>query len=142
MKTIIITIVTFILGYITGIYLPRKFRKKDKMPKISISPFQESQNYFDITNHGGDILNLKIETFWLQDGVKQKREMTRFLNASEEPAFGHSHNCNALKNGETKKVIGCPLYSDDGKIEVSIRGTDTMGGQYKENLILANKVKK
>ena len=63
METIIIATITFILGAISGIYLPKKFRKEDKMPKISISPFQESQNYFDITNHGGDILDLKIKIF-------------------------------------------------------------------------------
>lgn len=142
METIIIAIATFILGYITGVYLPMKFRKEDKTPKISISPFQERQNYFDISNHGGDILNLKIEIFWLQDGANQKRDMTSFFNSSEDPTFGHPHNCNALKNGETKKVINCPLYSDDGKIKVSISGTNTMGGQYKENSILTNKVKK
>lgn len=142
METIIIAIVTFVLGYVTGVYLPMKFRKEDKTPKISISPFQERQNYFDITNHGGDILDLKIEIFWLQDGVKQKRDMTNFFNATEDPAFGHPHNCNALKSGETKKVTNCPLYSDDGKIEVLISGTDTIGEQYKEKLILINKIKK
>lgn len=142
METIIIAIVTFILGYVTGVYLPNKFRKEDKTPKISISPFQERQNYFDITNHGGDILDLKIEIFWLQDGVEQRRNMTNFFNATEDPSLGYSHNCNALKKGETKKVVNCPLYSDDGKIKVVVRGIDAIGEQYKEDLILENKIKK
>lgn len=142
METIIIAIMTFILGYIAGVWLPLKFRKEDKTPKISTSPFQERQNYFDITNHGGDILNLKIEISWLQDGVKQKREMVNFFNSTEDPTFGHSHNCNALKRGETKKVINCPLYSDDGKIEVFINGVDIGGQTYKEKLILRNNLKK
>ena len=142
METTIIAIITFVLGYVTGIYLPKKFRKEDKIPKISISPFQERQNYFDITNHGGDILNFKIEIFWFQDATKQKREMNNFFNFNEDPAFGHPHNCNSLKKGETKKVINCPLYSDDGKIEVSIMGKDTNGQIYKENLILKNNIKK
>ena len=142
METIIIAIVTFLLGYITGVWLPLKFRKEDKTPKISISPFQTRQNYFDITNHGGDILNLKIVIFWFENGVKHNREMLNFFNSTENPTLDHSHNCNALKKGETKKVINCPLYSDDGNVEVSISGTDVSGKNYTENSILKNNLKK
>ncbi len=85
METIIIAIVTFALGYVTGIYLPKKFRKEDKTPKISIGPFQERYLYFDIINHGGDILNLAIEIFWLQDGTKQSRIITRFGSSNNDP---------------------------------------------------------
>lgn len=138
METIITAIVTFILGYIAGIWLPLKFRKEDKTPKISIGPFQQSQNYFDITNHGGDILNLKIKIFWLQDGVRQQREMNNFFNSNEDPLFGHPHNSNSLKKSETKKIINCPSYSDDGKVEVAIQGEDVSGQIYKEQLILEN----
>ena len=142
MENIIIVVIGLIITYISGIYLPKKFRKKDKRPKISIGPFQEKQNYFDVTNHGGDILNLKIEISWLQEGNKQKRKMNNFFNSNENPAFGYPHNCNSLKSGETKKVIDCPLYSDDSNIEVLITGKDINGQKYKENLILKNKIKK
>lgn len=137
MENIIIGVVTFILGYITGIWLPLKFRKEDKVPKISISPFQERQNYFDITNHGGDILNMKIEIFWLQDGTWQNRVMNDFFNYDEDPALGRSHKCNTIKRGETKKVINCPSYSGQGKVEIAICGKDITGQTYKENFILS-----
>ncbi len=142
METIIIAIITFVLGYITGVYLPLKFRKEDKTPKISISPLQKRQNYFDITNHGGDILNLKIEIFSLQDGIKQKIEMDKFFNADEDSISKLAHYCNSLKKGETKKVMGCPLYSDNGKIEVFITGKDINNQAYKEKLILKNNLRK
>ena len=142
MENIIIAVITFILGYIAGIWLPKKFRKEDKMPKISIGPLQDRQNYFDIINHGGDILDLKIEISWLHDGIRQKKEMTDFFNSAEDPTFGHSHKCNTLKSGETKKVINCPAYSDNGKVEVSINGIDITGQTYKEGLILNNNLKK
>lgn len=138
METWIIGVLTFILGYFAGIYLPNKFRSEDRRPKISISPFQERQNFFDITNHGGDILNLKIKISWLDNGIKQEREMKNFFNSSEDPAFGHPHFCNALKKGETKKVINCPMYSDDEKVEVNITGTDVAGKEYLDKKILQN----
>lgn len=130
---------TFILGCVTGIYLPKKFRSEDRKPKISISPFQERQNFFDITNHGGDILNLNITISWLDNGVKQEREMKRFFNSSEDPAVGHPHFCNSLKNGETKKVIDCPVYSDDEQVNVYISGTDIASKEYKDKKVLINK---
>lgn len=139
--TIIIAIATFILGYIAGIYLPQKFRKEDKTPKISIGPFQERQNYFDITNHGGDILNLKIKIFWLQEEKKQERKMENFFGADEDPAFVSSHKCNTLKKGETKKVVHCPMYSDNGKVEVIINGEDVAGKKYNDKLTLKNNIK-
>lgn len=139
METWIIAGFTFILGCITGIYLPRKFRSEDRKPKISISPFQERQNFFDITNHGGDILNLKIVISWLDNGIKQEREMKRFFNSLEDPATGHSHFCNSLKKGETKKVIDCPVYSDDEQVVVDIRGIDVTGKEYKDEKVLINK---
>lgn len=140
--TIIIAIPTIMLAFVAGVWLPSRFRKEDKTPKISISPFQERQNYFDITNHGGDILNLKIEIFWLQDGAKQNRKLTNFFNFIEDPTFGQPHNCNALGKGETKKITDCPLFSDDGKIEISISGTDVTKQMYRETLILKNNFKR
>jgi len=139
--TIIIAIATFILGYIAGIYLPQKFRKEDKTPKISIGPFQESQNYFDITNHGGEILDLKIKILWLQDGERKERKMEDFFGANEDPTFASSHKCNALKKGETKKVINCPMYSDNREVEVIIDGEDIIGKKYSNKLILKNNIK-
>jgi len=139
METWIIAILTFILGYFTGVYLPSKFRSEDRRPKISISPFQERQNFFDITNHGGDILDLKIKISWQDNGVKQERETKRFFNSSEDPAVGHPHFCNTLKKGETKKVIDCPVYSDDEKVEVNISGTDIAGKDYSDKIKLQNK---
>lgn len=138
METWIIAILTYILGYFSGIYLPRKFRSEDRKPQISISPFQERQNFFDITNHGGDILDLKIKILWQDNGVKQDREMKRFFNSSEDPAVGHPHFCNTLKRGETKKVIDCPVYSDDEKVQVLISGTDIAGKEYLDEKILQN----
>lgn len=142
METIITAVITFMLGYITGVWLPLKFRKEDKEPKISISPFQERKHYFDITNHGGDILNLQIKISWLQDGIKQTREMINFFNSTEDPTFGYPHSCNALKKGETKKVTNCPLYSDDGKIEVHVNGVDVTNKVYEEMFVLKNSLKK
>lgn len=138
MENFLIAIGTFIIGYVTGIYLPLKFRKEDKTPNISISPFQERQNYFDVTNHGGDILDLTISIAWLQDSVRQTRSLTSFFNYNEDPALGYPHNSSALKRGETKKVINCPLYSDKGEVEVTINGRDVSGKTYSNNLILKN----
>ncbi len=143
MRAILIEIiVTFVLGYITGVYLPIKFRKEDKAPKISISPFQKRHNYFDITNHGGDILELKIKIFWLQDGKEQEKEMTDFLDSNADTTFGLPYKCNALKKGETKKVMHCPLHSDNGEVKVSVCGIAVDGQSYNEKVILKNEVKK
>lgn len=139
METWIIAILTFILGYFTGVYLPKKFRLEDRKPKISISPFQERQNFFDITNHGGDILDLKIIISWLDNGIRQEREMKKFFNSSEDPAVGHPHFCNSLKKGETKKVIDCPVYSDDEQITVYVSGADITGKDYSDKIKLQNK---
>lgn len=142
MENILITIGTFILGYFTGVYLPKKFRKKDNKPKISIGPFQERYNYFDVTNHGGDILNLAIEIFWLQNGIKLSKKIERFGTSNSAPLRENPHNCNSLKKSETKKAYECPVYSDDGKVEVIINGEDIGGQKYKEIFILQNKIKK
>jgi len=139
--TIIIAIATFILGYVTGVYLPQKFRKEDKTPKISIGPLQGRQNYFDITNHGGDILNLEIEISWLQEGKKEKRKMEDFFNKNEDPALRYPHKCNSLKKGETKKVTNCPMYSDNSKVKVVINGEDVTGKKYNNILTLENNIK-
>ncbi|MFA6537738.1 MAG: hypothetical protein WCT18_05075 [Patescibacteria group bacterium] len=87
-------------------------------------------------------MDLKIKIIWLQDGVNQQREMNDFFNANEDPAVCSPHKCNSLKSSETKKVINCPIYSGDGKIEVLISGTDILGGHYTEKQILTNKLKK
>ena len=137
--SIIAILVTAIFGYF-GIYLPYKFRKEDRAPRISISPFQDG-NYFHITNHGGDILDLKIKITWLQDKQTYERDLDDFFHANEDPRFGTSHKSNTLKRGETKKVVSCPLYSDDGLVKISISGTDINGKEYKKNLTLQNKVK-
>ena len=141
METLIIPVLTFILGCVARVYLPKKFRSEDRAPKISISPFQERQNFFDITNHGGDILDLKTIISWLDNGVSQEREMKNFFNSSEDPAFGHSHFCNSLKHGETKKVINCPMFSDDERVNIFITGSDILGKEYKDEKILINKKK-
>ena len=138
METIILAIITFVLGYFTGVYLPQKFRKEDAMPKVSISGLQERQNYFDITNHGGDVLNFKIKISWLQDGVNKTRDMDKFFNFDEDPALGHPHNSSSLKKGETKKVINCPLYSENGLIKISVVGNDINDRVYEESLTLKN----
>ncbi|MCX6786109.1 MAG: hypothetical protein NTZ18_04670 [Candidatus Komeilibacteria bacterium] len=138
---IILPILTFIIGCVASVYLPKKFRKEDRIPKISISPLQEHQLYFDITNHGGDILNLNIEIFWLQEGVKQNRKMENFFGPTEDPTFGHSHKANSLKKGETKKVIGCPSFSDNGEVAVIIMGNDINGKTYSEKLTLKNNIR-
>ncbi len=129
---IIKIIIPFVLGYITSIYLPLRFRKEGKIPKISISPFQAKYNYFDITNHGGDILNLEVEINWLQVGEKQTRKMLKFSNIEDNLLAGHYHKCNALKKGQTKHILECPSVSDDKKIEVAIKGEDLNGKTYKE----------
>ena len=139
---IISLLITFGLGYLTRVYLPLKFRREDKTPKISISPFHEGQNYFEITNHGGDILNLKIEISWGQDGKKETRTMIDFFNKNEDPAFGHPHKCNSLLKGESKKLIHCPMYSDNGEVKVSIAGESVNGKKYEDLLILKNISKK
>lgn len=139
--TIIFTIGGIIIGLIGGIFLPQKFRKEDTLPKISIGPFQEYQNYFEITNHGGDILNMKISISFLQEGDEKKRRMEQFFNASEDSVLGTSHKCDSLKKGETKKVVNCPLFSDDGKVLVRVEGKSLSNKQYVGNFILENKIK-
>ncbi len=138
--TLITFLLLFLLGYITGVYLPIKFRREDKKPKISISPLQEEQLYFNITNHGGDILNLSIEIFWLYEGEQKRREMDNFYDFNENPIFGNPHKANSLKRGETKKVINCPRFSDDGNITVIIDGNDINEKQYTQKLVLKNNI--
>jgi hypothetical protein len=141
MITIIIAIATLIIGYFAGVYYPLKFRKDDRKPKISIGPFQDWQNYFDITNHGGDILNLTIKIIWVHDGKKQERKMEDFFTSTENPVHDHPHKCNSIKKNETKKVINCPTYSDDGKVKVIINGVDLDGEIYSVEPILENHLK-
>lgn len=84
---------------------------------------------------------MKIEICWLRDAIEQRQNMNSFFNSTEDPAFDHSHNCNTLTRGE-KKVINCPVYSDNGNIEVLVSGKDMAGREYREKLILKNKIKK
>jgi len=139
--TILIAIITFALGYVSGIYLPNKFRKDDKKPIISISPFQEKHNYFDITNHSGDLLDLKIRISWLQAGKTEKREMNDFFNSTDDPVLSRSHKCNSLKKGESKKVAHCPMYSDNGKVEVSIEGKNIDDREYNKKITIRNLIR-
>ena len=136
--TLLIAIGSLALGYITGVYLPLRFRQDDKKPKISIGPFQTRQNYFEITNHGGDLLNLAVRINWLQDGTSKNRPMESFFHAHEDPATALPHQLNSLKKGETKKVSNCPAYSDTGEVTVFINGKDIDGREYSDILILEN----
>lgn len=138
--TIISFLVTFILGYFAGIYLPLKFRRDDKKPKISIGLLQVQQNYFEITNHGGDIINLSMEISWLQEEKNKKREIKSFFNSKEDPALASPHICSCIKKGETKKVSDCPMYFDNGKVNVFVRGEDVDGGKYSKVFILKNTI--
>lgn len=138
---IVTFIATFILGYFTGVYIPLKFRKEDKIPKISIGPFQENQNYFEITNHSGDILNMIVKISWKQENKMKGRELEDFFDKNDDPALGYSHKCNSLKKGETKKVIDCPMYSDNGQVKVIVNGEDVAGKPYHTELVLRNKIK-
>ena len=132
---------TFIIGYFAGVYMSLKFRKEDKKPKISISPFQGNQNYFEITNHSGDILNMKVKITWRERAVLQSRKLEDFFGGNDDPALGYSHKCNCLKKGETKKVVNCPMYSDNGIINVIVTGFDVTDKPYYEKLILRNKIR-
>ena len=108
--TIIFSLTSLIIGFIAGIYLPRKFRKDDKKPIVSIGPFQERFNLFEITNHGGDLLRLVIAIKWLRDGKEEPRTLTKFLNATDDPLRDKSHMPGSLKKGETKKLVNV-LYT-------------------------------
>ena len=138
--TIIISSATFILGYFAGIYLPLKFRKDDKKPKISVGLLQGQQNYFEITNHGGDIVNLSMEISWLQEEKIEKREIKSFFNSNEDPALMSSHMCGCIKKGETKKVSSCPMYSDNGEVNVFLKGEDIDGRKYNKVFVLKNTI--
>jgi len=132
---------TFITGYFVGVYLPLKFREEDKKPKISIGPFQDNQNYFEITNHSGDILNMKVKITWLEKNILQNRKLEDFFNKNDDLALAYSHKCNCLKKGETKKVGNCPTYSDNGIVNVRVTGLDVADKPYNEKLILQNKIR-
>lgn len=129
-------LVGLIIGFVSGIYLPIKFRSEDKTPKISVSPFQERQNYFDITNHGGDLLDMEINISWLQDGKSEPehRTITNFFYENEDPAMGHHHKCNSLKKGETQKATECPSYSNDGEVNINVTGKNIDGAPYERAL--------
>ncbi|MFZ5391204.1 MAG: hypothetical protein ACOZAJ_02940, partial [Patescibacteria group bacterium] len=120
---------------------PYRFRKEDKLPVISISKLQTPQLYFDITNHGGDILNLRVQIKWLQESIAKEREMNNFFNENDNPSITHSHKCNSLRKGEVKKVDGCPMYSDNGEIKVIVSGEDIDGKRYEKELKLNNEIK-
>ncbi len=135
-----------LIGIFTGIFT-WLFSKSWKEPKIIIGLFQENQNYFNITNLGEDILNLKITISWSQDGRKEEREMKNFLNNYESPdsvKYSDHSNCTILKYNETKKVFDCPKYSDDWKVEIFITGTNINNEPYnnKKPFILKNYIKK
>ena len=134
--------VSLVVGFVGGIYLPRKFRNDDKKPVISISPFQERFNLFEITNHGGDLLQLAVAIKWLQNGKEESRILTRFLNSSDDPLRDRLHLPGSLKKGETKKVCECPLYSDNGNVEVRVSGQSVDGVEYFKIFNLKNEQKK
>ncbi|MEK7657597.1 MAG: hypothetical protein AAB366_00125 [Patescibacteria group bacterium] len=140
--TIIFSLTSLIIGFIAGIYLPRKFRKDDKKPIVSIGPFQERFNLFEITNHGGDLLRLVIAIKWLRDGKEEPRTLTKFLNATDDPLRDKSHMPGSLKKGETKKACECPLYSDNGNVEVHVSGQNVDGVEYSKIFNLKNEQKR
>jgi len=140
--TIIFSVASLIVGFVAGIYLPRKFRKDDKKPLISIGPFQERFNLFEITNHGGDLLQIGVTIKWLQASKEESRILTRFLNATDNPLRDKPHSPGSLKKGETKKVCECPLYSDDGNIEVRVSGRSVDGIKYSKIFNLKNEQKR
>ena len=140
--TIIFSVASLIVGFIAGIYLPRKFRKDDKKPLISIGPFQERFNLFEITNHGGDLLQVGVTIKWLQESKEESRILTRFLNATDNPLRDRPHSPGSLKKGETKKVCECPLYSDNGNVEVRVSGQSVDGIEYSKIFNLKNEQKR
>lgn len=139
--TVIVAILSLITGFIGGIYLPQKFRKDDKKPIISIGPFQERFNLFEITNHGGDLLELSVKIEWLQDEKKETRVLTRFLNANDDPLMGRSHAPGSLKKSETKKASECPLYSDNGNVKIYVSGKSVDGIVYAKKFDLENQTR-
>jgi len=140
--TIILSFVSLVIGFIAGIYLPRKFRKDDKKPTISVGPFQKRFNLFEITNHGGGLLQISVAIKWLQDGKEETRTLFNFLNANDNPLRDKPHTPGSLKKGETKRVCDCPLYSDDGKIGVYVSGRNIDGVEYSEVFYLKNEQKR
>lgn len=140
--TIILSLVSLMIGFIAGIYLPQKFRKDDKKPMISVGPFQKRFNLFEITNHGGDLLQLAVAIKWLQDGKEETRTLFNFLNANDNPLRDKPHTPGSLKRGETKRVCDCPLYSDNGNIEVCVNGQSVDGVHYSRIFNLKNEQKR
>lgn len=136
----ILPIATLIVGYLSGLYFPIKWRREDAKPKISIGPFQEGRNCFDITNHGGNILEMSVNLIWLQSGKQLEKTADEFFNYYED-LQAHPHKCNTIKNNETKKVSGCPAYSDNGKVQIVIEGKDVNGIVYLKSYTLTNNVK-
>tara|TARA_Y100000310_G_scaffold275715_1_gene292403 strand:- start:531 stop:959 length:429 start_codon:yes stop_codon:yes gene_type:complete len=132
--TIVIAALSLFVGFVGGIYLPQKFRRDDKRPIVSIGPFQERFNLFEVTNHGGDLLNFSVAIEWLQDGKKEKRVLTRFLNANDNPLKDRAHTPGSLKKSETKKATECPTYSDNSNVKVSISGKSIDGVTYSEKM--------
>ena len=139
--TIGFSLASLVIGFIAGVYLPRKFRKDDKKPIISIGPFQKRFNLFEITNHGGDLLRLAVIIKWMQDGKEESRSLINFLNAGDNPIRDKTHTPGSLKKGETKRVCDCPLYSDNGNIKVYVSGNSVDGIEYSEVFDLKNEQK-
>jgi hypothetical protein len=136
--TIGISLATLFIGYVAGIYLPGKFRDDDKKPKVSIGPFQSKYNLFEITNHGGDVLNFTVQIKWLQEGKEESRKLEKFLNASDDPLRVRPHFPGSLKKGETKRACECPMYSDNGKVQVCVGGESVDGEKYLSKFELLN----
>lgn len=140
MKDYIFPFFTFILGYFSGVYLPMKWQKEAKTPNISIGPFEDRRNFFSVTNHGGDILNFKIKISWREGKKEETRDMQNFLNVDDDPIMTRTHKLNNLKKNETKLVMHCPKYSDDGIISVFVEGKDVQNKTYKKQFNLANSI--
>lgn len=134
----IIAIATLIVGYVAGVYLPHKFRREDKKPKISVGPFQERFNLFEITNHGGDLMDLGVTISWLQDGKDISQKLSRFYNSGDDPLRDKPHAPGSLKKSETKRASECPKYSDNGKVEIQVIGNDIDGRAYSSILSITN----
>lgn len=127
-----------LFGFLGGVYLPSKFRREDKKPRISAGTFQDRFNMFEITNHGGDLIDFNVEITWNQNGVNKKRNLEKFYNSSDNPMRDKPHLPGSLKSGETKMATECPEFSDDGEVRIVASGKDLYGNDYKEELLAKN----
>jgi len=142
-------IIPLIIGGVLVPFIIFYFQKraKNKMvykPDIFVTEVW-NQHFFNIEfiNTGTeDIIDFQGIIYWQQEGKKEVRRLCAFINENENQLFASPRNCRILRKGEKKIAVNIPHYSDDGKIEVVIKGVGAYSREkIDKKFIVENKVK-